>query len=111
VVVRSAAFDYTKGSPDSWRVELADGRVKGALYCARCKTTLGGPSRFDNLTGVDGGTFDDTSWLVPAGHIWARSAQPWIRLPEGSPQFPKAPAQEEFLAIVRAWKESPASVS
>jgi hypothetical protein len=105
VVVRSAAFEYTKGSPETWRVELPDGRVKGAYYCARCKTNLGGPSRFPNLASVDGGTFDDTSWLVPAGHIWTRSAQPWLRLPEDSLRFPAAPSQEELLSMVRAWKE------
>ena len=105
VVVRTAAFEYTRGSPETWRVELPDGRVKGSYYCACCKTHLGGPSRFENLAGVDGGTFDDTTWLVPAGHIWTRSAQPWIPLPEDSLQFATAPGDEEFLSIVKAWQE------
>ena len=105
VVVRAAALEYTKGSPETWRVELPDGRVKGSCFCARCKTNVGGPSRPENLAAVDGGTFDDTSWIVPAGHIWTRSAQPWIRLPDDSLQFPTAPGDEKFLSIVRAWKE------
>jgi hypothetical protein len=104
VLFRSAAFEYTRGEPEIWRVELPDGRVKGAYHCPRCQTNLGGPSRVENLASVDGGTFDDTSWIVPAGHIWTRSAQPWLRLPDDSVQFPEAPGDEGFLAIVRAWR-------
>jgi integrase len=32
---------------------------------------------------VRAGTLDDTSWLRPTVHIWARSKQPWITLPDG----------------------------
>lgn len=107
IVARMDAFSYTKGAPEVWRVELPDGRVKGAYCCPRCKTNLGGGRGPGDMTGIDGGTFDDTSWLVPAGHIWTRSALPWLRLPEDSLQYPEAPGQDGFIAIVRAWKERP----
>lgn len=29
------------------------------------------------------GTLDDTSWVNPVVAIWMKSAQPWVRLPEG----------------------------
>jgi hypothetical protein len=41
---------------------------------------------------VRGGTFDDTSWLRPTAHLWTRSAQPWIALPEGDRKFETQPA-------------------
>ena len=34
------------------------------------------------LATVYAGTLDDSRTLVPAGHIWTRSAQPWIRIPD-----------------------------
>ena len=108
VIVRTAAFEYTRGAPESWRVELPDGRVKGAFHCGRCRTNLGGGPPSAATWSVDGGTFDDTSWLVPAGHIWTRSAQPWLRLPDDALQFPEAPGEEGILAIVRAWKQGAA---
>lgn len=39
---------------------------------------------------VLGGTLDDTSWLRPTIHVWTRSAQPWVILPEGSTVFERS---------------------
>jgi hypothetical protein len=36
---------------------------------------------------VKGGTLDDPSDLAPTAHYWIGSAQGWMRLPEGDPQF------------------------
>jgi hypothetical protein len=105
VVVRADALVYTKGRPETYEVQLADGRKKGAYYCQRCTARVGGASSLPGIASVDGGSLDDTSWLVPAGHIWTRSAQPWIRLPEQSLKFPMQPRDEDFVAMVRAWKE------
>jgi hypothetical protein len=66
---------------------------------------VGGASSLAGIASVDGGSLDDTSWLVPAGHIWTRSAQPWISLPDDSLQFPMQPKDEDFLAMTRAWKQ------
>ena len=107
VVSRAEALEYTKGKPDTYEVQLADGRKKGAYYCRRCKSRVGGPSSRPGISSVDGGSLDDTSWLEPAGHIWTRSAQPWIRLPNETLQFPMQPGDEGILAMVRAWKERP----
>jgi hypothetical protein len=105
VVAKADALEYTKGKPDAYEVQLADGRKKGAYYCPRCKTRVGGASSLAGIASVDGGSLDDTSWLVPAGHIWTRSAQPWISLPDDSLQFPMQPKDEDFLAMTRAWKQ------
>jgi len=108
VVVESASFEYTRGKPATFDVTLADGRTKGAVYCPRCVTATGGESRIPGLASVNGGTLDDSSWIVPAGHIWTRSAQPWLKLPEDSLQFPMQPSDEDTMAMVRAWKATSA---
>ena len=41
---------------------------------------------------VRGGTLDDTSWLRPTRHVWTRSKQAWITLPEGDEVFETQPA-------------------
>jgi hypothetical protein len=41
----------------------------------------------DGVVRVRGGTLDDISWLRPTRHIWIRSKQPWVILPEGDEVF------------------------
>ena len=103
-VVRSEALVLTSGAPREFSCELSDGRTKSASYCPRCITKLWGRSTTTGLANLDVGTLDDTSWVAPAGHIWTRSAQSWLTLPEGSLAFEAAPGEAGVLALVRAWK-------
>ena len=43
----------------------------------------------DGVRRIRAGTLDDTSWLRPTRHIWARSKQPWVVLPDGDEIFEK----------------------
>jgi hypothetical protein len=53
--------------------------------------------------GVRAGSLDDTSWLRPTAHIWTRSKQPWVVLPDGDRQFETQPDDiAGFLAGARA---------
>ena len=92
-----------RGMPELIEVRLAAGRERRSLRCTACETRLWGPpKRFPNLLNLDPGTLDDTSWIAPAGHIWTRSAQPWIPLPGGELCYEKQP--DDVLPLVRAWK-------
>jgi hypothetical protein len=35
-----------------------------------------------DLVGIAAGTLDDTGWIAPRLHVWARSAQGWFKFPE-----------------------------
>jgi hypothetical protein len=65
---------------------LADsGRTKRLGICPDCGVWLFDSPRtstsFPGLVRViRGGTFDDTSWIVPTIHYWTRSAQKWVAL-------------------------------
>jgi hypothetical protein len=109
MIVRSEALKIVSGRPEQYSVEMADGRLKQAHFCSRCSTRLWGPSSVADLAVLEPGTLDDTSWLRPIGHIWTRSAQPWIPVPEGSLNFSEEPQKEDYLALVRAWKQQRAS--
>jgi hypothetical protein len=107
VVVKQEALAFTQGEAalEAVKVVLSDGREKGWRGCPRCKVRLGSAIQTTpGLASIDGGTLDDTSWLVPAGHLWTRSAQPWIALPDDVIQVPMQPTDEEWLAIARAWR-------
>jgi hypothetical protein len=53
-------------------------------FCPDCGSPIlsevaGGPG----LVFLKAGTLDDTSWLDPKVHVWTRSHQAWLPIPEG----------------------------
>ncbi len=105
MMVRIPALELVRGEPRECDVTLPDGRRKRGRFCGRCGARLFGLSRIDGLAVLEPGTLDDTSWLRPVGHIWTRSAQPWVEIPEGAIRHERQPPDDGFLAFVRAWKE------
>jgi hypothetical protein len=83
LVVETAGIAATAGAPEMFERPRASGRIKRIYRCARCGTALWGV-RPDGtaIATVYAGTLDDSAKLVPAAHIWTRSAQPWIRIPD-----------------------------
>lgn len=101
VVPRQAAVAVA-GQPKSWRRVHESGRAAQCLFCGGCGTRLWHePERNPAITILKPGTLDDTTWLRPVGHIWTRSAQPWIELSERSLRYPQQqPALDDMCA---AW--------
>ena len=58
-------------------------------FCRECGTYLWCKYRYHTapVMAIRCGTLDDPSTVVPQAHIFTRSMQPWIRLPEGVPSF------------------------
>lgn len=104
-VVRSDALRLLRGEPGEYSIRMRDGRVKSARFCTRCCTRLFNPSGRPGLTVLEGGTLHDPARLRPAGHIWTRSRQPWVEIPEGDLRYERQPAPDEWLELVRLWKE------
>lgn len=46
---------------------------------------------------IKGGTFHDTSWIKPAGHIWAKSKQVWVTFPAGDIIYQAQPDNYDLL--------------
>ncbi len=86
--VFKSGLDLLKGEPRTYAVTLSDGRQKHGTFCGECGTRLWGePPKFPQVVVVQPGTLDDTTWLQPIGHIWTRSAQPWISIPKDTVNF------------------------
>lgn len=85
---------FTKTFPD-------DGRQKYGKFCGDCGVRLWGEaSAAPQIAILKPGTLDDTRGLVPVGHIWTRSAQPWVaRLCEGL----VSEQSGDNMALVRAY--------
>jgi hypothetical protein len=91
IVVPETAFRLMGAEPRRLQRTADSGRVNTRLVCPECGSWVCGTPR-DGMVRIRAGTLDDTSWLRPTRHIWTRSKQPWIVLPEDDEVFEKQSA-------------------
>jgi hypothetical protein len=102
--VNRAALEVTHGEAVLQIASGHDDRLRHARVCPQCHTRLWSqPENRPELAVVRPGTLDDTSWLEPVAHLWTRSAQPWVEIPEGAVRYETQP--KELTALVRLWRE------
>ena len=90
VVVPETGFRLTGIEPRSLQRMADSGRTNIRLVCPECGSWVSGMPR-DGVVRLRGGTLDDTSWLLPTRHIWTRSKQAWVAIPEGDEVFEGQP--------------------
>jgi hypothetical protein len=95
MMFREEAFSIT-GSPKLVARKLGSGGMGNRWTCPACGVWVCGDAKPDRVTGVErrivrGGTFDDRSWIRPDAHVWTRSAQPWVVIPEGVERYATNP--------------------
>jgi hypothetical protein len=49
------------------------------------------------------GTLDDAGRMRPVGHLWTRSARPWVAVPAGVLVYEGQPP--DFEALYAAWRQ------
>jgi hypothetical protein len=92
LVLPAGAFRVFSGEPRAVPYKTGSGRIATRWICPDCGSWIGvGPS-VAAVRNVRAGTLDDTSWLQPSAHLWTRSRQPWVVLPEASQIFETQPA-------------------
>jgi hypothetical protein len=98
-----SAVVVEEGQPAVWERQHESGRVIDCVICAKCGSRLFHEPRANTkITIVKAGNLDDTSWLFPVGHIWTRSAQPWVAIP---PDGANCDVQRpNFGNIIEAWR-------
>ena len=96
-------FEIINGMPKAWHRVTPSGEAATVWFCGDCGVRLysGRPTRPTRFN-VRAGTLDDTSWLTPVGHIWTRSAQPWMRFGDDALAFATQP--EDFQPFLDAWQ-------
>jgi hypothetical protein len=103
MLVQRPALELLRGEPARYGVDLAGGRRWEGLFCHACSVRLWSePPKVPQVSTLRPGTLDDTSWLRPVGHIWTRSAQPWVRIPEDTLNYEAQPP--DMLPLIRAWQ-------
>jgi len=90
VVVPETGFRLTGIEPRQLRRMADSGRINVRLVCPECGSWVCSMPR-EGVMRFRGGTLDDTSWLRPTRHIWTRSKQAWVAIPEGDEVFEGQP--------------------
>ena len=77
------------------------GRISRQRMCEICHTRIFNTnSARPGVAVVRAGTLDRSNELAVSAHIWVRSKQPWLELPEATPRFAEAaPAEEMAKAL------------
>ena len=83
-------FRVITGQPASSETIADSGNILTSYFCRNCGGSLWSitPLR-PGMVGLRPGTLDDTSWVEPGAHIWIKSKQPWVQLPNDVPAFQK----------------------
>ncbi|MCB6182062.1 GFA family protein [Leeia sp. TBRC 13508] len=89
----------------SWTRKLPSGREMECLFCPTCGSRLFHHGKGqEDLISIKAGTLNQTNQLQPVAHIWTKSKQPWVQLPDNVLQYPENP--ENFADMIDAWHES-----
>jgi hypothetical protein len=70
---------FTSGKPARVKWQSDSGNERHGMFCGDCGCRIAhGQTPSNGILSLRAGTFDDTRWVAPTGHIWTRSAQPWF---------------------------------
>jgi hypothetical protein len=106
-MVPRPALVFTSGKPQKWSRKTGRGNVLDGDICPICGTRIAHyPQVNEKIAILKPGTLDDTRWLVPVGHIWTRSAQPWVNIPQDSVIFEDHP---DIPKLIEAWQSRQAN--
>ncbi|MFL0356353.1 GFA family protein [Erythrobacter sp. GH1-10] len=99
VMLSSLTID---GETASWRRPTDSGSHTICHFCAQCGSRVYHAS--ENRPGmvtIKGGSLDCAVDLEPVAHIWTRSKQHWVVLPDGVPQWETQPqSQSEWMELL-----------
>jgi hypothetical protein len=88
--VRRTDVDIT-GTLHQWSRKTEFGTVSETAFCPVCATRIWHTRPNAEFCHLRAGTLDDTSWLVPAAHIWTRSRQPGVHIDPDALVYPMNP--------------------
>ncbi len=91
-------FQISTGELKSFTRQADSGQIFTNSFCPDCGTRIHHhASKATGHLSLKPGTLDDTSWLKPTHHVFARSAQPWFIFPEDAQVFDMVPSDQSWL--------------
>lgn len=92
MVIDENDFRLDKGEVKTFKGMSDAGREKTGAFCPECGSRIYHIIAWrPGMLSVRAGTLDDTSRLKPSVHIWTKSKQPWVILPDDVPTHETQP--------------------
>lgn len=102
--IAESSFEFTTGEPRTVEWQSDAGNQRYGSFCGDCGCRIAhGQIPSNNILSLRAGTFDDVSWVTPAGHSWTRSAQPWIKFDAGDNLFDEQPT--DYQPIIKTFND------
>ena len=79
------------------------GKQRQGWFCPDCGVRIWHGTAGSAEINIKAGTLDDTSWLVPAGHIWCSSKQPFMKIADDELSYDAQPA-DGYEALKLRWQ-------
>ena len=100
-LIETPRVEVTQGSPQAVETPSNSGKGQKVVRCPRCKVALwshyGGMG--EKAAFVRIGTLDDPTAFAPDVHVFTRSKQPWVGLPEDAPAFEIFYSRDDLEAL------------
>ena len=98
-----ALADLTcEGELDTAEYTEPSGAQSKIYGCAKCKARIYAVNNSrEGMASLRCGTLDNSSEVIPAAHIWIKSKQPWIALPDDAVTMEEQPrSNEDWIKLV-----------
>jgi len=96
--IHASDFQIISGELKSFERRADSGQVFTNSFCPSCGTRIHHhASKAPEHISLKPGTLDDTAWLRPTHHVYARSAQPWFVFPKDAQVFKAVPSDRSWL--------------
>ena len=102
MILEAHNFRTLSNAPiDTYTMKLGSGSLADGHFCGECHSGVwGNPhDQTDGILYIRGGTLDDTIGIVPAAHIFTKSKQDWVTIPDGVPIF------DEGYELAEVWPQ------
>lgn len=80
------------------------GKLRQGWFCPDCGVRIWHGTAGSAEINIKAGTLDDTSWLIPAGHIWTGSKQKFVT-PAPDEICYKTQPQDNYAALYQRWRQ------
>ena len=87
LLIEADRVELLSGEPYAVDVPRDDGTAQRIYRCPDCQVAVYSEYTWPELLFVRGGTLDDPSSVSPDVHIFTKSKQSWVELPESVPAF------------------------
>ncbi|MCY0096470.1 GFA family protein [Hoeflea ulvae] len=100
--IRSEGLDIDPGLRCMSR-ESESGKQRQGWFCPDCGVRIWHGTSGSEEINIKAGTLDDTSWLMPAGHIWASSKQKFMAISADEISYERQP-EDNYAALKQRWQ-------